>query len=93
MQKKVSNPRDSRRSLQDAEFSSSLTEDLWVRPTNLRPGSRRGVVANISPESGQRFLDLADIALGTKKQSQVKKKSKPIAAATHQKRKTAPYSG
>jgi hypothetical protein len=67
--------------------------DLWVAPRmNLRgqDGNRAWDNAgNISPNSGARFLELADIALGLKKPESRKKKS---SAASHQTTKKEPYS-
>ena len=51
----------------------SVSEDLWINPRlNLRgtDGNRAGDnQGNISPNSGARFLELADVALGLKKPS------------------------
>jgi hypothetical protein len=70
-----------------------LSKDLWIAPRfNLRgpDGNRawdnRG---NITPTSGARVLELADIALGNKKSSASRKKA--AAAGVHQTRKTEPY--
>ena len=73
-----------------------LAKDLWINPrSNIRgaDGSRawdnRG---NISPTSGARFLELADIALGLKKPAA--KKRRAAAAGHHQTTgKTEPYLG
>jgi hypothetical protein len=71
----------------------TLVKDMWVRPSsNFRRQQTRAIRENISPTSGQRFLELADVALGTRKSSQQKKKAKPAVAATLLKRKTSPYS-
>jgi hypothetical protein len=97
MQRKLTNARDSQRSSRLSELpatlsSATLQKELWVRPnSNLRQQARRGD-ANITPTSGQRFLELADVALGMKKTAPPRKKPKSVPAATHLKRKTAPYS-
>ena len=67
--------------------------ELWVAPRHLRgqDGNRAwSTTGNISPNSGARFLELADIALGLKKSETRKKKS--TAAGTHDTSKTEPYS-
>jgi len=70
-----------------------LAKDLWISPRlNLRgPDGNRGLDnrGNISPTSGARFLELADIALGNKKPSY---KKKTAVAGVRQARKTEPYS-
>jgi hypothetical protein len=59
-------------------------EDLWVRPNyNLRQESQRTNEANITPESGQRLLELADVALGLKKPGPTKRKSKALSGEAH----------
>jgi hypothetical protein len=72
---------------------AETANDLWVAPRmNLRgqDGNRAWDNAgNISPNSGARFLELADIALGLKKPESRKKKT---AAASHQTTKKEPYS-
>jgi len=72
----------------------NVSKDLWIAPrSNLRgpDGNRawdnRG---NITPTSGTRFLELADVALGNKKAPPPKKKA--VAVGIHQLRKTGPYS-
>lgn len=59
-------------------------KDLWINPrSNIRgpEGNRAGDNAgNISPSSGARFLELADVALGLKKPASSKKRA---AAAGH----------
>ena len=54
-------------------------KDLWINPrSNLRgPDGDRAWdnEGNISPSSGARFLDLADVALGLKKPPPHKKKA------------------
>jgi len=71
--------------------------DLWINPrSNLRgPDGNRAWnrEGNISPESGTRFLELADIVLGTKKPPQ-KKKAFPAGAKVHGNgQKTERYAG
>lgn len=65
---------------------SDIAKDLWISPrTNLRgPDGNRAWdnQGNISPNSGARFLELADIALGLKKSTTPKKK-KAAAAGAH----------
>jgi hypothetical protein len=59
-------------------------EELWVRPNyNLRQESHRKNQGNITPESGQRLLELADVALGLKKPSPAKRKSKALSGEAH----------
>ena len=73
--------------------SQEKEPELWVAPRHLRgqDGNRAwSTSGNISPNSGARFLELADIALGLKK-SEVRKK-KSTAAGTHDTSKTEPYS-
>ena len=69
-----------------------LAKDLWVAPRmNLRgPDGNRAweKAGNITPTSGTRFLELADVALGHKKSP----KKKAAAADLHQLKKTEPYS-
>jgi len=61
----------------NAELPSAGPEELWVRPNyNLRQPGERSSGGNISPERGQRLLELADIALGVKKPAAGKKKNK-----------------
>lgn len=73
---------------------SDIAKDLWINPrSNLRgPDGNRAWdnQGNISPGSGARFLELADIALGLKKSATKKKKA---AAASIQLtiEKTQPY--
>lgn len=54
-------------------------KDLWINPrSNIRgPDGNRAWEneGNISPNSGARFLELADIALGLKKPALKKKKA------------------
>lgn len=71
--------------------------DLWINPrSNLRgPDGNRAWnrEGNISPQSGTRFLELADIALGIKKPAQ-KKKAFAAGAKIHgASQKTEPYAG
>lgn len=73
------------------------SEDLWINPrSNIRgPEGNRAWEnsGNISPSSGARFLELADIALGLKKPASSKKKAVAADAQhTSQKsHKTEPY--
>lgn len=57
-----------------------LTKDLWINPRiNLRgPDGNRSwnTKGNITPSSGSRFLELADIALGKTTLQPVRKKKK-----------------
>lgn len=72
---------------------SSNNNDLWVNPrSNIRgPDGNRAwdTGGNISPNSGARFLELADIALGLKKPEPKKKKA--AAAGAHSSDKNEPY--
>lgn len=81
----------------NAELPSAGPEELWVRPNyNLRQESERSKGRNITPERGQRLLELADIALGVKKPAAGKNKNKILSAEAHhqkivqQKRKRPP---
>jgi hypothetical protein len=77
---------------QKRKRSRNLAKDLWVSPRmNLKgPDGNRAWdnLGNITPTSGARFLELADVALGHKKSPALKKK----AAEVHQRRKAGPYS-
>ena len=67
-----------------------LDKDLWINPrSNLRgsDGDRAWQNdGNISPSTGTRLLELADIALGLKKPLPKKKKA---GAAAHNRRDTS----
>ena len=71
-----------------------LSKDLWIAPRfNLRgPDGNRAWDnhGNITPTSGARVLELADIALGNKKSAGFRKNTASV--GIHQTRKTAPYS-
>lgn len=71
----------------------NLAKDLWVSPRmNLKgPQGNRAwdTAGNITPTSGTRFLELADVALGYKKPPL---KKKPVPAQVHARKKTEPYS-
>ena len=72
-----------------------FAKDLWINPRSNIRGSdgNRGWDnrTNVPPNSGARFLELADIALGIKKPAAKKKKA--VVADTHQmSSKTEPYS-
>lgn len=73
---------------------TDLSKDLWINPrSNLKgPDGNRAwdTKGNITPSSGTRFLELADIALGLKKNAPRKKKSSTGARETTG--KTEPYS-
>lgn len=70
-----------------------LAKDLWVSPRmNLKgPDGNRAwdKTGNITPTSGSRFLELADVALGHKKSPPRKK---PLPVQVHERKKTEPYS-
>lgn len=73
------------------------SKDLWINPkSNIKgPDGNRAWDnnGNISPNSGSRFLELADIALGTRKPEPKKKKAAAASAGTHDgTTKTDPYS-
>lgn len=75
---------------------AGLAKDLWINPrSNIRgPDGNRAWEnsENISPSSGARFLELADIALGLKKPASSKKKAATGYQHTSQKsHKTEPY--
>jgi len=66
------------------ELPDIVSEQLWVRPSsNLRQHSRQAEEENITPASAQRFLELADIALGLKKTASNKKKTKSLVPESH----------
>lgn len=71
----------------------NLAKDLWVSPRiNLKgPDGNRAwdKTGNITPTSGTRFLELADVALGYKK---TLPRKKPVSAQVHDRKKTEPYS-
>ena len=74
---------------------SSIVKDLWINPRSNLKGPDGGRAwdnsGNISPQSGARFLELADVALGLKKPTPKKKKA--AAAGAHQTTgKAKPYS-
>lgn len=61
-------------------------EELWVRPNyTLRQEPRQPSDGNVTPESGQRLLELADIALGLKKPAAERRHKALSAEAHHQK--------
>ena len=64
----------------------NTSKDLWINPrSNLRGADgNRGwdTRGNISPISGARFLELADVALGLKKPPLPRKKKKAAAGRT-----------
>ena len=71
----------------------NLAKDLWVSPRmNLKgPDGNRAwdTAGHITPTSGSRFLELADVALGHKKPTL---KKKPVPGEVHARKKTEPYS-
>jgi len=72
-------------------------KDLWINPrSNLKgPEGNRAWdnQGNISPSSGTRFLELADIALGIKKPTPKKKKAAAAGVGIQPPAgKTEPYS-
>ncbi len=76
------------------ESSVTTTKDMWINPRS----TMRGPAGNRAwdhqqignPNSGARFLELADIALGLKR-PQAGKKKHP-SSGTHDTSKTEPYS-
>lgn len=76
--------------------SPQADRELWINPrSNLRgpQGSRAwDNTGNISPTSGERFLELADVALGIKKPAHKKKKAAPAVDGIEQ-RKSNPRAG
>lgn len=68
------------------EGEDADAQELWVRPNySLRPERLQASEGNVTPESGQRLLELADIALGFKKPAaQGRSKALP-AEAQHEK--------
>jgi hypothetical protein len=83
--------------LRELSSDDDLSKDLWVNPrSNLRgPDGNRAWnnQSNISPTSGARFLELADVALGLKKPAPKKKKAADASAggAHETEEKTEPY--
>lgn len=71
-----------------------LAKELWVSPQAILKGPDGNRAwdnaGNITPNTGARFLELADIALGHKKPVPPKKKA--TALDLHQRKKTRPYS-
>jgi hypothetical protein len=71
------------------------SKDLWINPrSNIKgPDGNRAWdnKGNITPNSGSRFLELADIALGLKRTTPKKKKA-AAAGARERNHKTEPYS-
>lgn len=67
-------------------LTADITKDLWISPRSILRGPDGNRAwdnqGNISPNSGARFLELADIALGLRKSATAKKK-KAAAAGTH----------
>ena len=76
------------------EKEPKVSKDLWIAPRySLKgpAGERAWENRPGGPPNSSRFLELADIALGTKKPSM--KKKKVTSASAHQTSKTEPYSG
>ena len=75
----------------------SVDKDLWINPkSNIIRGSEGNrawdKAGNITPSSGARFLELADIALGLKKPIAKKKKAAAAGSGSHDAaEKTEPY--
>lgn len=73
-----------------------LSKDLWINPrSNIKgPNGNRAwdYRGNITPSSGTRFLELADIALGLKRSAPRKKVAAAAASAHGTGAKTEPYS-
>jgi hypothetical protein len=72
-----------------------LAKDLWINPrSNIRGPDRNRAwqnSGNISPSSGARFLELADIALGLKKRASSEERASAGARRTPEKsHKTKP---
>jgi hypothetical protein len=80
--------------LVSAQLQSDFSKELWINPrSNLKgPDGYRAWdnQGNISPSSGSRFLELADIALGLKKPDTKRKRA--AAGVQHTSEKTEPYS-
>ena len=68
-------------------------KQLWVNPrSNIKAENRWGE-RNLSPSAGERFLELADVALGLKKPHHPKKQTVPATTgAARMSRKIRPYS-
>ncbi len=64
------------------ELSSSMSDQLWVRPNSnlIQPKDADG--RNITPASGKKLLELADVALGLTK-GNAARKSKLLPAEAH----------
>lgn len=77
--------------------ATDVSKDLWINPkSNIRgPEGNRAWdnSGNISPSSGSRFLELADIALGIKKPTPKRKKAAAASTGPRESTtKTDPYS-
>lgn len=77
--------------------ATDVSKDLWINPkSNIKgPDGNRAWDngGNITPRSGSRFLELADIALGIKKAQPKKRKAAAASAGTREgTTKTDPYS-
>jgi hypothetical protein len=67
------------------ELTSSMSDQLWVRPnSNLSRDPKEADARNITPASGKKLLELADIALGLPKGKAVRKSKLLTAEAHHQ---------
>jgi len=67
--------------------------ELWIRPNlslKVERGERAWGYRSGGIPNSSRFLELADLALGTKKPETKKKKA--VANGTHQSKKSEPYS-
>jgi len=66
---------------------SALAKELWINPkSNLCGGDRNRAwenEGNITPSTGSRFLELADIALGLTKPLPKKRKAAAAGVGTH----------
>jgi hypothetical protein len=77
------------------ESSVTTSKEMWINPRS----TMRGPAGNRAwdhqqignPNSGARFLELADIALGLKR-PQMSKRKHPVSSGTHETGKTEPYS-
>lgn len=76
--KQIASMAKKKRSSRQRRSRKDLSKDLWISPhlsLRGRDGDRGwNRSGNLTPGTGARFLELADIALGTKKTGQKKKK-------------------
>jgi hypothetical protein len=66
------------------ELGSSISDQLWVRPNStLVQGPKQRHPRSMTPATGKKLLELADVALRVKKRSVAKKRAKLFATEAH----------